>query len=128
TGATGANSWNVAILPDAPSNYTITTNTTTGVTTLVNTGDSAHAGTLIVTDVQALAFAPTLDPSGNSGTLTATGDELYILGPLPSGSEPIIIDTGSSVVLATTDAGTATFAASNGELTLTAPTEFTGTI
>ena len=80
TGATGANSWNVAILPDAPSNYTITTNG--GETTLVNTGDQEHAGTLNITDVQALAFNPTVDPSGNAGTLTATGDELYIIGPL----------------------------------------------
>ena len=123
TGGTGT-SWNVAILPDAPSNYTITTNG--GVTTLVNTGDSAHAGTLQLTDIQAIAFAPTVDPSGNSGTLTATGDELYILGPLPNGgSEPITIDAGSSLVLATPEAGTVTFAGASGDMILTNPASFT---
>ncbi len=126
TGATGANSWNVAILPDAPSNYTITT--FGGVTTLVNTGDAEHAGTLNLTDVQALAFDPTVDPSGNSGTLTATGDALYILGPLSGGGEPIAIDTGTALVLATADSGTVTFAGTSGEAVFTSPASFTGAV
>ncbi len=97
TGATGANSWNVAILPDAPSDYTISTSN--DVTTLVDTGDPAHAGTLVLTDVQAIAFAPTVDPSGNSGTLTATGDGLFVLGPLPAGGDSMVISEGSTLGL-----------------------------
>ena len=126
TGATGANSWNVAILPDAPSNYTITTSG--GVTTLVDTGDAEHAGTLNLTDVQALAFDPTVDPSGNSGTLTATGNALYILGPLPSGGEPITIDSGTALVLETANSGTITFTGGTGSLILNEPESFTGQI
>ena len=126
TGATGASSWNVAILPDAPSNYAITT--TSGMTTLVDTGDPTHAGTLELTDVQALAFAPTVDPSGNTGTLTATGDELYILGPLPGGAEPITIDSGSTLALATAEAGGVTFAGATGSLVLDQPSSFSGEI
>jgi len=125
----GTGGWNVAILPDAPSDYTITTNA--GVTTLVNFGDPEHTGTLNVdSNVQALAFAPTVDPSGNTGTLTATGDALYIIGPLPGGSESITIDTGSTLELATPDAAPSviTFAGSAGEAILTNPTSFTGSI
>ena len=122
----GGTAWNVAIMPDSPSDYSITT--TGGVTTLVDTGDSAHAGTINLTGVQEVAFAPTADPSGNFGTLTATGDALYILGPLPGNSESITIDTGSTLALATADAGIVTFAGSAGTLTLTNPTNFTGQI
>ena len=128
TGSTSTGAWNVAIMPDAPSNYSI--NSTGGVTTLVNTGDTAHAGTLNLTNVQAVAFAPTVDPSGNSGTLTATGDGLLILGPLPGGSEPITLDDGSTLALETPEAGTVTFASSPGTLLLINPTAdpFTGQI
>ena len=63
----GTNGWNVAILPDALSNYTITT--LNGVTTLTNaTGDPAHRGTLNVTNVQELVFNPSADPSSNNGS------------------------------------------------------------
>ena len=121
----GGTAWNVAIMPDAPSNYTINTNN--GVTTLVNIGDPAHAGTLNLTNVQAVAFAPTVDPSGNPGTLTATGGGLLVLGPLPNGSEPVTIDSGSILGLQTPEAGTVTFAGS-GTLILDNPASFTGQI
>ena len=128
SGTNGGTSWNVAIVPDAPSNYSI--NTTDGVTTLVNTGDPAHAGMLVLTNVQAVAFDPTVDPSGNSGMLTATGDGLFILGPLPNGGEPITIDAGSSLALGTADSGSVTFTDPTGTLFLTNPfaDPFTGQI
>jgi hypothetical protein len=125
TGGTGTG-WNVAILPDAMSDYTVTT--LNGVTTLVNTGDPAHAGTLNVSNVQALAFAPTIDPSGNAGSLEVTGDALDILGPLPGGGEPITIDNGSKLELGTADNGTVTFAGGTGTLKIDTASSFTGTI
>ncbi len=106
TGATGTNSVNVAIMPDAASDYTITTSG--GVTTLVS-GDPAHAGTLNLTDVQAVAFDPAVDPGANTGALTASGDGLYVFGQLPGVSEPITIDTGATLVLATADSANITF-------------------
>jgi T5SS/PEP-CTERM-associated repeat protein len=124
TGGTGTG-WNVAILPDAMSNYTITTSN--GVTTLVNTGDPAHAGTLNVSHVQALAFAPTIDPSGNAVSLEVTGNALDILGPLPAG-EPLTIDNGSTLELATADNGTVTFAGATGTLKIDTASSFTGAI
>ena len=97
--------------------------------TLVNAGDPAHAGTLNLANVQAVAFDPTVDPSGNSGTLEATGNWLFILGPLPNGGEPISIDNGSTLALATAEAGIVTFAGSAGEgVILTNPASFTGAI
>jgi T5SS/PEP-CTERM-associated repeat protein len=125
TGGTGTG-WNVAILPDAMSDYTVTT--LNGVTTLVNTGDPAHAGTLNVSNVQALAFAPTIDPSGNAGSLEVTGDALDILGPLPGGGEPITIDNGSKLELGIADNGTVTFAGGTGTLKIDTASSFTGTI
>jgi len=124
TGGTGTG-WNVAILPDAMSDYTITT--LNGVTTLVNTGDPAHAGTLNVSNVQALAFAPTVDPSGNAVSLEVTGNALDILGPLPGG-EPLTIDNGSTLELATADSGIVTFAGGTGTLKIDNSSGFTGAI
>ena len=122
----GSNGWNVAILPDAESNYSITT--ANGTTTLTNTGDPPHAGTLAVTNVQALAFNPAADPSGNPGTLQATGDRLDILGPLPGGGEPITIGTGSTLELNTPDNGPVTFAGPTGTLQLHVSSSLTGQI
>ena len=124
TGGTGG--WNVAILPDMSSNYSVTT--TNGTMTLVNIGDPAHSGTLNLTNVQAVAFAPTIDPSGNSGTLEANGDTLIVLGPLPNGGEPMTIDNGSTLDLGVADTGTVTFMGPTGTLRLETPSSFTGHI
>jgi hypothetical protein len=73
--------WNTAILPDARVNYTIATNGNN--TVITNVGDPAHAGSLTIDNhVEALAFAPTEDPTlGNTGgVIHASGDELLILG------------------------------------------------
>ena len=99
-----------------------------GDATLVNLGDPAHAGTLNLTNVQAIAFAPTVDPSGNSGTLEATGNDLLILGSLPNGGEPISIGAGSTLELATSDTGTVTFTDPTGTPILENPPLFTGQI
>jgi hypothetical protein len=127
TGGTGSG-WNVAILPDAQSNYTISTSG--GITTLANTGDPAHAGSLAVSNVQALAFAPTSDPSSNPGSLTATGDTLDIIGPLPSSGDSITISNGAKLELATPDTGGTTsvaFAGSTGTFQIDLAT-FGGTV
>ena len=124
----GGTAWNVAILPDPATDYTITINGV-GSATLVS-NDLAHAGTLNVTNDQALAFNPAVDPSGNNGTLTATGGELYIIGSLPGNGEPITIDNGSALALGAgiTDSGTITFAGTSGEAFLITPVDFTGVI
>ncbi len=81
----GTNGWNVAILPDALSNYTITT--LNGVTAPFTnaTGDPAHRGTLNVTNVWELVFNPSADPSSNDGVLEAfAGSAVALVGPLPN--------------------------------------------
>jgi hypothetical protein len=122
----GGASWNVAILPDAESNYSITM--AGGVTTLTNVGDPAHAGSLTLTNVQALAFDPASDPSGNPGSLQATGNWLDMIGPLPGGGEPITISNGSTLELDTADSGSVTFAGPQGTLQLDSATGFSGQI
>ena len=87
----GSGGWNVAILPDPVKDYFNTTNN--GVTTVLNIGDPAHAGTLILTNVQAIAFAPTVDPSGNAGTLEATGNALLISGRCRTAASPSALTT-----------------------------------
>jgi hypothetical protein len=77
---------------------------------------------------QALAFNPSIDPSGNRGTLEASGGTLDILGPVPNGSEPGTIDNGATLELATPDAGPVTFAGATGTLKLDNSQNFTGTV
>jgi hypothetical protein len=127
TGGGGA-AWNVAILPDARSNYTITTNGSE--TTLVNTGDPSHSGTLNLTGVQEVVFNPSVDPSGNSGLLEAfAGSTVIILGPLSNVSEPAQIDNGATLQFNIAESGTVTFATgATGTLVLEQPATFTGTI
>src|SRR5581483_9265010 len=71
---------------------------------------------------------PTQDPSGNPGSLTATGSGLFIIGQLPNGGEPITIAENSTLVLETADSGTVTFAGADGFFVETAPSSFTGTV
>ena len=128
-GTNGGSSWNVAILPDLPSQYTIQPDNTLAGATDVISNDPVHAGTLIVdSNVQALAFAPAVDPSGNSGSLTATGGGLWLLGPLPNGSEPITIGNGSMLLLGTADSANISFAGNAGVLALPNPSLLTGDV
>ena len=90
--------------------------------------DPTHAGTLNVTDIQALAFSPTADPSGNPGALYATGAALFVYGPLPSGGEPITIENGSTLQLTAADNSTITFAGADGYFVDATPVSFTGTV
>ncbi|MEA2995618.1 MAG: hypothetical protein QOG74_1167, partial [Alphaproteobacteria bacterium] len=126
-GGTGANAWNVAIFPDARSNYLITT--LPGLpTTITNIGDPLHAGSLLATNVQELIFGnPATDPASNPGSLEVTNGTYVMLG-LPNGGEPITIDAGATLELMTPDSGTVTFAGPNGTLQLDQPTTFTGQI
>ena len=117
--------WNVAILPDAESNYSITT--FLGGMTLTNVGDPAHVGSLTLVNVQAIAFDPATDPSGNSAPLQATGNWLDIIGPLPLG-EPITISNGSTLELNTADSGIVSFAGPEGTLQLDSASGFTGQV
>ena len=127
----GTASWNVVILPDTPSQYSIdmAPGSGGGSGTVTETGDSTHAGTLTLTGVQALAFSPTVDPSGNPGSLYAAGAGLFVYG-LPGGGEPITIENGSTLQLAltTTDNSTVTFTGGTGSLVLNDPGSFTGQI
>ena len=124
----GGTAWNVAILPDALSNYHISTFGET--TTLANIGDPQHAGTLNLTGVQEVVFDPSVDPSGNSGLLEAfAGSTVLLLGPLSNVSEPAQIDGGATLAIDTPASGTVTFAAgATGTLILAQPSAFTGSI
>ena len=71
--------WNTAVFGDVRANYTIAA----GASTVITNIDSlhAHAGTLTVDHVQALAFNPLEDPTPLSdGSLNVTGDTLMLLG------------------------------------------------
>ena len=130
TTSSGNQSWNVVILPDTPSDYTIsvTDGSGGGTGTIINTGDPTHAGTLTVSGIQALAFSPTIDPSGNAGSFTATGAGPFIYGPLTNGGEPITIENGSTLQLFAADNSTVTFTGANGHFVDTDPSSFTGTV
>jgi hypothetical protein len=127
TSVSGVGGWNVAILPDARSNYLITT--INGVTTLVNIGDPAHAGMLSVTNVQELVFNPAVDPSGNSGLLEAfPGSTLDILRLPPTVIEPAQIDSGATLEISNTASAPSqiAFAGSNATLQLDQTPSITG--
>jgi hypothetical protein len=123
----GSNGWNVAVLPDARSNYTISP--LPGQQTMVtNIGDQAHAGSLLTTNVQELIFGnPSQDPAQNFGSLEVTNGTYVMLG-LPNGGEPITIDNGATLELMTPDSGTVTFAGPTGTLQLDQPSSFTGLV
>ena len=79
--------WNSAILSDSRASYSIHANADN--TDITNVGDPAHGGTLTIDGaVQALAFAPTMDPTpgNNGGVVHASGDELLILGNVNNSS------------------------------------------
>ena len=123
--------WNIAIFTDARSDYTITTNGSAAAS-IVNVGDSAHAGTLNVINVQELVFQPNSDPSvsgtfaTNDGTIDATGGTFVIL----AGNHPITIEAGATAELDTASSytGSVTFEAATGTLQIDQSTTFTGTI
>ena len=125
TGGSGSG-WNVAILPDARSYYEISTNG--AVTTAVNDGnndnsyDPAHAGTLITTNVQALAFEPSQDPGpDSSGGVEVTGGETLVLlnDPVGTTTYPVTIDAGGTLeIMASGSVTPVTFAPGAGTLQL----------
>jgi len=130
TGTTGTG-WNVAILPDALSDYSISTND--GVTTLIDTGDPAHAGSLAVTDVQFLAFDPASDPTPYNNAIDVNGGTFVILeGNIPGTSSPapIMIEAGATAEIDTgaSYTGSVTFNAGTGILVLDQASDFGGTI
>ncbi len=107
----GDNGFNVAIFPDAISNYTISPMQADGSITVTNTGDSQHAGSLTlmgaqpspgfyVPSVQALAFGPSKDPLQNNGVLEASAGTLYIIGSLYA---PMAIDSGATLEFGVAD-------------------------
>ena len=130
TGTTGTG-WSVAILSDARSDYSISTND--GVTTLTNIGDPAHAGSLVATDVQFLAFDPASDPTPNNNTIDANGGTFVILeGNIPGTSSPapITIEAGATAEIdtGTSYGGLVTFHAGTGMVVLDQPSDFGGAI
>jgi Cadherin-like/Cadherin-like domain len=84
--------WNTAILSEARSSYAINQSSTQNEAwDITNFGDPAHGGTLTIDGfVNALAFAPTEDPSPGSsgGVIHASGDELLILGNVGNSNDP----------------------------------------
>jgi hypothetical protein len=132
---------NIAIFPDAISNYTISSVQADGSVTVTNTGDPLHAGSLKLTgiqwspgvnvpSVQALAFGPSKDPqqNGGGGALEASAGTLYITGPLYN---PVFIDSGAVLEFGAPNNNTngsavsSTFLDTGGTLKLDAPAQNT---
>ena len=123
----GANGQNVAIFPDAITNYTITPQGG-GSIKFTNNG-TQHAGSLTVSGVQALAFGPSKDPLEFGGLLEASAGTLYIASPL---NTPVVIDVGAAVEFNAANNGSTavstTFLDTGGTLKLDTPASFTGKI
>lgn len=110
----GSGGWNVAVMPDAFSNYVVGQTLINGVltTTLTNNGDPVHSGVLTLNSVQAVAFAPTSDPMPDAnGTIHASGGSLLILGPV---SNHIDVGDSTGVELYASGAGNPVGSASGG--------------
>jgi hypothetical protein len=118
----GAFGWNTAIFPDAEANYTI--QTANGTTTVTNVGDPLHAGTLTAdSDVEALAFGPSKDPSPGNNALEVTGTSV-LLQDFPG---TVGIDDGATLELTNGASGnnqSVAFNGSTGDLVLDASALF----
>jgi len=121
--------WNTAIFPDPKANYSIHINADN--TDIANVGDPAHGGTLTMDGaVQALAFAPTLDPTpgNNGGVAHASGDELLIQGNVTNWSHVTTFAIDGTATLefagAVSDSVSVTFDAPGGILKLDQPANF----
>jgi hypothetical protein len=127
TGGTG--SFNEAVFTDARSNFTITLN---GGTATVQSNDSAHGGTLDTSNVQALAFGASHDPSPSStgGLEVTNGETLVMLGNFANNNTyPVTIDTGGTLeIMSTGSAEAATFAATGATLQLDHSLGYAGTV
>jgi hypothetical protein len=93
-------SWNIAIVPDARSDYTLSivdggSADTGGTGTVTNISNPQHV--LNVTNVQELVFGPASDPNlQNDGTIVVNGGTTALLGPV---SHAVTIDSGSTLEL-----------------------------
>ena len=135
TGGASGTGWNIAIFPDARSDYTITTENGSGppvITNIISNGDDPlHAGSLAVSNVQILAFDPVNDPTPRSNVIDVTGGTYVILG---EEFAPLTIQAGATAELDITASGASTspenvtFAEATGTLVLDQPNDFTGTI
>ena len=98
-GAT-AQSWNIAIVPDARSDYTTSSmvdgagTDTGGSGTFTNISNPQH--TLTVTNVQELVFNPASDPDLQNGAIVANGGTTVLLGPV---SHNVTVDSNSTLEL-----------------------------
>ncbi len=128
TGGASGTGWNIAIFPDARSDYTIPAGT--GLTTEIasNDDDPAHLGTLTVSNVQILAFDPVNDPTPQNGGIDVTGGTYVILGYQ---TDLVTIQSGATAELdiaaqgnTNSYAGNVTFAASTGTLVIDQPGDF----
>jgi VCBS repeat-containing protein len=120
--------WNTAIFSDPRASYTITHNADN--IDITNPGDPAHGGTLTIDGaVQALAFAPTEDPTPgiNGEIIHASGDLLLILNNVnnPPTVQGFAIDGAATLEFAHGDINTdVTFNGPGGTLKLDEPATF----
>ena len=133
TGGASGTGWNIAIFPDARSDYSITTNVS-DITNIVSNGDDPlHTGSLAVSNVQILAFDPVNDPTPQNNTIDVTGGTYVILGD-ETAPITVTIQAGATAELDITASGASTytgpvaFAATTGTLVLDQPGDFNGTI
>jgi hypothetical protein len=132
TGGSGT-AWNVAIFPDARSDYSFPTNGSPVASVASNGDDPAHTGSLAVSNVQFLAFDPASDPTPQNNTINVNGGTFVILeGNIPGSTSPaaITIEAGATAEIDTGApySGLVTFEASTGTLVLDQPNDFNGTI
>ena len=127
----GSGGWNIAIFPDARSDYSLTTNASNVTTIASNGNDPAHLGSLAVSNVQILAFDPVADPTPLNGTIDVSGGTYVILGNYTGA---VTIEGGSTAEFdvsasgATSYTGSVKFEAATGTAQFDQPADFNGTV
>lgn len=122
----GSNGFNVAILPTAMSDYSITN---TAGTLFVSTTIGGHFGTLIAANVQELAFNPIVEPAPQRGVIDVTGGGVYLNAPLSSSLSAMIAGSVLELASSLTSTGQVTFSNfGTSTLRLDHPASFQGTI
>lgn len=123
---------NIAIFADSRSDYSIMPNGPSSATIASNGDDPQHTGSLVVTNVQYLAFDPAADPTPHNGTVDVNGGTFVMLMDNTGG--PLTIEAGATAELdvaasgGTSYSGSVTFEAATGTLAVDQLNELTGTI
>jgi hypothetical protein len=95
-GGTGSGSWNTIVFADERDHYAVSGTSTVTVTNVDPSHE--HAGAVVATNTQVLAFNPDVDTTPLSdGSLDASGNTLMLFGPF---SGNVTIESGATFELA----------------------------